>query len=132
MRFPADLAQILPALLWIRGELSNLSLDKSTLNKIELVSEEALVNIVEHAYQGLSGDIELVVSSSPKQIEIVIKDQGPPFDPLNAPIDFDPTLPLEERKLGGLGIPMIRKFMDQVLYKRENNQNVLTLIKKRH
>lgn len=130
MRFPAQVEQLHPIILWMRKTLSCLSLEPSVLKKMELALEEALVNIIHHAYKNKGGDVDLTIATSPHQVTLVIKDQGPPFNPLTAETKFDPTLSLEERELGGLGIQMMRQFMDEVRYKRDGSQNVLTLIKK--
>lgn len=114
---------------WMRKELSHLPLDPSVLKKIELVSEEVLMNIIDHAYKGKEGDIDVTIQTADRQITVVIKDLGPPFDPLAAETKFDPSLPLEEREAGGLGIPIIRQFVDEASYQRIGNQNVLTLVK---
>ena len=59
----------------------------------------------------------------------MFRDRGVPFDPL-AKADPDVTLAAEERQIGGLGIFMVKKSMDEVLYRYENGENVLTLRKK--
>jgi anti-sigma regulatory factor (Ser/Thr protein kinase) len=105
--------------------------DPPTLRKVELASEEALVNIIRHAYQELPGEIEIEVRAFPhSHVEIVIQDRGPPFDPLEEDREVDRTSSLEEREEGGLGIIFIRKYMDDVRYQRRGDQNVLTLVKK--
>ena len=56
-------------------------------------------------------------------------DSGVPFDPCNVP-EADITLPLEERPIGGLGLLMVRKMMDEMRYRREGEHNVLTVHKR--
>lgn len=65
----------------------------------------------------------------PGRPELPILDSGVPYDPL-AKEDPDITLPAEKRQIGGLGIFMVKKSMDEVRYRRENGQNVFTMIKK--
>lgn len=127
--FSAQIEELHSMLQWIRDQLAD-SFDRKTLARIELAGEEALVNIIQHAYQNLSGTIEIEVAVFPNiRAEITIRDYGPPFDLLkNEPID--PSLSLEERKIGGLGIHFIQECMDEVHYRRESNMNILTLIKK--
>lgn len=127
MRFRAQVEELHPMIRWLRAELADL--EPSVLSKIELVSEEALMNIIHHAYKDGVGEIEMTLKASSHQVIIVIKDQGPPFNPLTAETKFDPTLSLEEREVGGLGIPIMRQFMDEVNYKRADGKNILTLIK---
>jgi anti-sigma regulatory factor (Ser/Thr protein kinase) len=130
VRFAAKIDQLHPMILWVRTQLSGVSLDNSTRKKIELVLEEAVVNIIQHAYPGKEGEVELQIQTHASAIRIVLKDRGPPFDPLSVEAKIDPDMPLELRELGGLGIPMIRKFVDEIDYMRENGYNVLTLVKK--
>ena len=63
-----------------------------------------------------------------KGLEIIIADEGIPFNPLSVP-EPDVHVPIEERMIGGLGIFMIRKLADDVTYERDGNRNVLTLVK---
>ena len=60
---------------------------------------------------------------------IEFRDKGIPFDPL-AKADPDVTLSAEKRQIGGLGIYMVKKSMDEVRYRRENGENILTIRKK--
>ncbi len=115
---------------WIRAHLLAARCDETTMRKIELALEEAIVNIVEHAYQRKGGQI-LIRFNQPKTsvAEITLKDQGPPFNPLEHQEQFDPLASLEERNIGGLGIFLLTQYMDDVRYSREQNHNVLTLSK---
>ena len=72
--------------------------------------------------------VSLTISESPRAASITFRDSGMPFDPL-AKEDPDVTLPAEERQIGGLGIYMTKKAMDEMRYEYTNGQNVLTLIK---
>ncbi|HEX3030478.1 MAG TPA: ATP-binding protein [Clostridia bacterium] len=104
--------------------------DKKLLYQIRLVCEEIIVNVINYAYPGSTGNVRVSYSipEEGKELEIVVCDSGIPFDPL-AKDDPDINLPLNERKIGGLGIFMVRQSMDEVSYKRENGMNILTLKK---
>jgi serine/threonine-protein kinase RsbW len=115
---------------WIRLQLHSLGLDETNIRKTELASEEALVNIIKHGYKNQTGKIEIELHASNSQIEIVLRDYGPAFNPLEREISFNPLATLEERSIGGLGILFIRQYMDEVRYRREKRANVLILIKK--
>ncbi|MES2272966.1 MAG: ATP-binding protein [Chlamydiota bacterium] len=126
----AELDQLHPMLLWIRNRLIHLGFDLGTIRKVELASEEALVNIIHHAYKKAPGKIEIdikVIENA--KVEIAIKDSGPPFDPLGEPTEIDRHAPLEERKVGGLGIHLMRQYMDEVRYFRDGDINTLFLVK---
>lgn len=98
------------------------------IQKIELALEEALVNIINYAYQDAGGDISIECQCTDKKIIIQIADWGLPFD-LLAQEDPDTSLSLEEREIGGLGIFLVKQMMDELEYQRENGQNILTLTK---
>ena len=76
-----------------------------------------------------TGDAVISVTVDGETAGIEFRDRGIPFDPLARP-DPDVTLSAEERGIGGLGIYMVKKTMDEVLYRRENGENVLTIRKK--
>ena len=118
-------------LQWIRNELESIGLDAASIRKMEIASEEAIVNIIQHANLGKLGKIELDIHLVHGcQIEIIIRDSGAPFDPLEQHVAFDTHSALEERKIGGLGILFMRQYVDEVRYKREKSENVLILVKK--
>ncbi|MBS0624809.1 MAG: ATP-binding protein [Verrucomicrobia bacterium] len=130
--FNAQIDQLQGMIHWIRQELVNYGFDESTIRKVELASEEAIVNIIRHAYKGRKGDVDIVITMIPKShVEIVISDQGPPFNPLAKKTNFDPSAPLEERTEGGLGILFMKQYIDEIHYERKMNKNILTFIKRK-
>ena len=108
-------------------------MDAKGQTQVELALEEVLVNVINYAYpqdQNPPGTIEVECSWDDRQIlTIVVADQGAAFDPLNKP-DPDTTLSIEERDIGGLGIYLTKKMMDQVTYDRSRGKNKLTMVKK--
>ncbi|MFT3893335.1 MAG: ATP-binding protein [Anaerolineales bacterium] len=104
--------------------------DKDVYN-IQLATDEAASNVIEHAYEGVSdGVLELSCGMLGDTIKIVLIDHGEPFDPGSIPMP-DLKADLSERKIGGLGIFLMRKLMDEVHYDShpETNSNSLTMIK---
>ena len=101
--------------------------DEKRMREIELATEEAIVNICHYSYPGEPGDVEIECKLEEGRFIIEIKDSGIPFDmtSFSAP---DITADVTERKIGGLGIFLIKKVMNEVRYRRENNQNILDLI----
>lgn len=125
--FPADLDHLPEIFSWIRSILEDTLLEKEEILRMELALEEAIVNIIHHAKPE---HFDLDVRYTPgKQIEFDLMDSGPPFNPLIHPIE-EKEVSLEEQKPGGKGLVLIRKCTDALLYRREKEKNVLTLIKK--
>jgi len=104
------------------------SLSSRTVMELNLILDELVSNIVEHGDSAQESAIDIRLTKKNAVITLVVTDEGPPFDPTITPT-VDITVPLEERKCGGLGIHLIRKFSDNCKYKRVKNQNVLTLEK---
>ena len=97
--------------------------------QLDVAVEELFVNIASYAYGEKSGTAEITMELLPEQIvEITFRDSGTPYNPLEKP-DPDVTKPAEEREIGGLGIYIVKKSMDEVLYRYEDGQNVLTIRK---
>lgn len=98
--------------------------------QIDVAVEEIFVNIAHYAYNPEVGNAMVRVEILPDvpSVDITFIDQGVPYDPL-AKADPDVTLSAEERQIGGLGIFMVKKTMDDVKYEYVNGHNILTLKK---
>ena len=98
--------------------------------QIAVAAEEIYVNIAHYAYAPGTGEatVRLEITDEPS-VRLTFIDSGVPFDPLKKP-DPDVTLAAEDRQIGGLGIYMTKKTMDDVIYEYKDGQNVLTLVKK--
>ncbi|HOU35822.1 MAG TPA: SpoIIE family protein phosphatase [Candidatus Omnitrophota bacterium] len=125
---PAKLENLEKMFAFIREGAARQGFVKEHIDKIQLACEEALVNVINYAYPGRQGDLEITYLNSNSYLEITLIDSGIPFDPLSLP-EPDIHKPIEERNIGGLGIFMMKKIMDEVTYKRDGNKNVLTLVK---
>lgn len=95
----------------------------------QLAVEEVITNVIVHGYKGSKGSIGITGRSADNCIEIVVTDQAPPFDPLSIP-EPDLEADVDERKIGGLGIYLLKQVMDGVSYRFENGSNILTMTKK--
>ncbi len=95
---------------------------------MEVSVEEALVNIFHYGYPGKSGDVEVSCGiDDPLRFIVEIRDQGIPFDLLSVqPPALDEDI--DQRRIGGLGIHMIRKLVDEVKYRRDGKYNIMTFI----
>ena len=114
----------------IISSLEEIKVDHKKIYQINLALEEILVNISKYAYPGNEGviDISFEISDNPKQLRVVIKDKGKDFNPLEKE---DPNLDasVEKRKIGGLGIYIVKNMVDDIKYQRLNNENILEFIK---
>lgn len=108
--------------------LENLHLDIKLINQIRIAVEEIFVNIACYAYVN-KGNATVRVNVKEDKFEIVFIDSGVKFNPLEKQ-DPNTKASANERGIGGLGIFMVKNLMDDVTYKFENNQNILTLVKK--
>lgn len=127
MEFIASVEQLHKILHYIRKQLEPMGFERKVLHHIELASEEALVNIIHHAYRDRPEKVEIQVRLSPTRAEIVFIDHGPEFNPLDIK-PVDPALPIEEREIGGLGVHFMRKCVSEMRHERAGNKNVLTFI----
>ena len=106
--------------------------DKAVYN-IQLATDEAASNIIEHAYEGVTdGLLEISCGMKGGSITIILVDHGEPFDPSDVPAP-DLKADLSERKIGGLGLFLMRKLMDEVHYESEprKDRNTLTMLKRK-
>ena len=97
--------------------------------QIFVAVEEIYVNIAHYAYTPEIGQAVISIRAEDGSAVIEFRDKGIPFDPLAKP-DPDVTLAANKRKIGGLGIYMVKKTMDEVQYRREDGENVFTMRKK--
>ena len=99
--------------------------------QIDVAVEEIFINIASYAYTPEKGcaAVRVEVSDYPVTVTITFTDHGTPYDPL-AKKDPDVTLPVNAREIGGLGIFLTKKLMDDVQYAYRDGRNVLTLKKK--
>lgn len=106
------------------------SLSPDVIFNLNLVLEEAVVNVINYAYPKEEHEsIYLSAKMHEGSIIIVLTDTGKEFDPTTVP-DADVTLSAEDRQIGGLGIFLIRQIMNEVKYERIEGKNILTLEKR--
>ena len=103
-----------------------MNLEKSLARQLRLAVEEAVVNVIEYAYPaGTEGSVDITMMSDGHWLKVVIDDSGVAFDP-TVEKKADTTLSVEERRIGGLGIHLVRELMDSINYERVNGHNILT------
>ncbi|MDC7291701.1 ATP-binding protein [Blautia schinkii] len=115
---------------FIEQELEQCECPMKAIMQISVAVEEIYVNIAHYAYHPTVGEatVRCEVGGDPVHVTIQFMDSGKPFDPLAKP-DADTSLTAEERGIGGLGILMVKRSMDQVDYAYESGKNILTIRK---
>lgn len=98
--------------------------------KVQIALDEILTNISSHAYAPDTADrfARICLTIDTQSVTMVIVDAGRPFDPFTAPTP-DATLDIDDREIGGLGILLVRRQMDEMRYARVGEENILTLVK---
>ena len=125
-----DLSEISKLNEFVEEIGNEFSLTPDVVFNVNLVLEEAIVNVINYAYPKEKHEsIYLSAQLHEGSIVFVLTDTGMQFDPTKAP-EADITLSLEDRPIGGLGIFLIRQIMNEVSYERIDGKNVLTLSKK--
>ena len=98
--------------------------------QLELVIEEIFVNIASYAYESATGDATFCIdfAQDPDAVSLTFIDGGKPYNPLEKP-DPDITLDMDERDIGGLGIFLVKKNVDEISYERTDGKNILHMKK---
>ena len=114
--------------LWVFVEENALraGMGEAQVKRIELALEEATINIINYAYGGQGGKLELCCTPLQGGLEFSLVDEGLPFNPLEAP-GPEVVTDVASQKIGGMGIHLIRGLTDELSYRREGERNVLTL-----
>jgi len=100
------------------------------LYSVNLALDEVVSNVVLYGYDEPSDDtITVHVETSGENLLASVQDSGREFDPLSVPIP-DLSLTLDARKIGGLGIHLMRSLMDEVQYRRSDGKNILSMRKR--
>lgn len=127
---PNDIQEVPRLNAFVEEVCHNVGFDEIDTMKVKLAVEEAVVNVMKYAYPaGEKGEVNIESASNGMRLKFTITDSGTPFDP-TVQSEADITLSAQERKIGGLGIHIMRQNMDSINYERVDNQNVLTLRKK--
>ena len=116
---------------FVDEELERLDCAPKANMQIDVCIDELVANVAHYAYGSGTGSVTVRLGFDEEQriFSMTFVDAGVPFDPCNVP-EPDISLPLEERPIGGLGLLMVRKMMDEMRYRREGEHNVLTVYKR--
>jgi serine/threonine-protein kinase RsbW len=126
-QMPARVESLHDLLTFITAEAKKKGFSEEARQRIELVAEEALVNVFVHGYAQSQGQVEVrCLTSDDTALTVEICDTGVSFDPLSL-ADPDMQTDVAKRKIGGMGVFLIRKMTDHVSYRREGDSNILTM-----
>lgn len=114
----------------LEGFCQAMGLNKKYMFEINLALDELFTNIISYGFEDKKEHVVRIdISCLGDALQIRIEDDGKPFNPTTAEAP-DVKCLLEDRDIGGLGIFLIKKVMDQIVYRREKGKNVLVLVKK--
>ena len=128
LKVKADTAELDKVMSFTDGILEELGCSPKAQMQIDVAVEEIFVNIASYAYPEGGGEAVISVEGDPAGVVITFEDEGVQYDPLKNE-DPDITLSAEERPVGGLGIFMVKKTMDDVSYEYKDGRNRLTIRK---
>jgi serine/threonine-protein kinase RsbW len=106
-----------------------IGIEKSTLKKLEVAFEEAVINIMSYSHATVI-DLQIMnyeLQDTNYKLQITLTDDGVPFDPTVR--ESDTSKAIEERQIGGLGISLMRQIMDELHYQRTDGKNQLIITK---
>ena len=124
--FVASLEMIPAIVEYVSEVAAEFGVHPKRILHLELAVEEAAANICSYAYKVPPGEVTLSIVQESEMVRIELVDAGIPFDPLTMETP-DIKTELEKREVGGLGIFLIRRMLDEVHYNRRDDLNVLSL-----
>ena len=113
---------------YVEGWLEEHDCPMKIIMQLSVALEEIFVNVAHYAYPNPPGELDIGLDIADGVVTVCFVDSGIPFDPL-AKEDPDVTLSANDRKIGGLGIYMVKQTMDDVAYENKDGKNILTLKK---
>ncbi len=113
---------------FIEEVMASTGFDLKKIMEVQLATEEVCTNIALYAYTGKDGLIRVAARVVDGRLDLTIEDEGTPFDP-TAVVATIPDTRAEDRPIGGLGIPLIRSYVDGIAYEFRHGKNALKLMK---
>jgi anti-sigma regulatory factor (Ser/Thr protein kinase) len=125
---PANLDELARVFDLLDGAAETLLLPDERRGVVALVVEEAFVNLCRHAYRGRAdGAVTVRLSGHVGELAVELRDTGPAFDPIQEAPKPKLDASIEERRPGGLGVELMRRMTDELRYRRDGDENVLTM-----
>lgn len=130
LTLPATIENIETVIDFVNGQLEEIKCPLKAQTQIDIAIDELFGNIAHYAYNPETGPatVRVEVTEDPIAVVITFIDRGVPYDPLKKE-DPDITLSAEERAIGGLGIFMVKKTMDEISYEYKDGKNILRIKK---
>ena len=130
MTIPATVENIEKVTEFVNSQLEEIDCPIKARMQIDIAIDELFGNIAQYAYNPETGPatVRVEVTEAPISVVVTFIDHGIPYDPLKKD-DPDVTLSAEERAIGGLGIFMVKKTMDEITYEYKDGQNILRIRK---
>lgn len=128
----AEVSQVKVLTGFVNERLEALGCSERIMVQVDVAIDEIFSNIAHYAYNPETGPatVRVEVEEEPLSVVITFIDQGVPFDPLAGERPDTTRLPKAERPIGGLGLFMVKKTMDDISYAYRDGQNILTIRKK--
>lgn len=130
LTIPATVENIEKVIEFVNSQLEEINCPIKAKMQIDIAIDELFGNIAHYAYNPETGPatVRVEVTEAPISVIVTFIDHGIPYDPLKKD-DPDVTLSAEERAIGGLGIFMVKKTMDEITYEYKDGQNILSIRK---
>lgn len=131
---PGTLDALGPLGDFIRAAAADSGFARDAAARLHLAVDEVATNAIIHGYavHGLQGQLHLSAETDDGALRIHLEDTAPPYDPTRRAAPNDLGLPLEQRRIGGLGIYLARRSVDEFLYERRGDRNRVTFVLRRH
>ena len=113
---------------FIENTINEFGVQDKYRGQICVAIDEAVTNVALYAYPNAKGNTRITIERIKDRVLVEIVDSGIAFNPLNHPVP-DVTASIEKRLIGGLGVHLMRNMMDEMHYRRINNNNCLSLVK---
>ncbi len=123
-----EVGEISKVIEFVSAKAEKLPFSFKDKNQIEVAIDEIISNIVHYAYGEGKGKAVIKLESDESGMSIIVEDEGIPYNPLEKE-DPDITLSADERGIGGYGIFIVKKVMDDIKYEHRDGRNILTMKK---
>ena len=124
---PNELAALRKMSAWLQSALAEMNMNDEVRYGFDLCANEAVSNVINYAYpNGGTHHIALRLARNAQRLSLEIRDDGLPYNPLTRPKQPTPA-GIDQARIGGLGVDLIREYMDECDYQREAGSNILTL-----